>query len=106
MIRRPPRSTQSRSSAASDVYKRQDLADGVVAVDRSRSAAGAVHGHGLVIQHLINSLLEGVLKRYHRRPAFVNVGSGKKRNRECDKTQGRENYQPSHLGPAAPQPPV
>ena len=28
MIRRPPRSTQSRSSAASDVYKRQVLADG------------------------------------------------------------------------------
>src|SRR5450756_3129690 len=26
MIRRPPRSTQSRSSAASDVYKRQDRA--------------------------------------------------------------------------------
>src|SRR5659263_101608 len=26
MIRRPPRSTQSRSSAASDVYKRQDFA--------------------------------------------------------------------------------
>ena len=25
MIRRPPRSTQSRSSAASDVYKRQQL---------------------------------------------------------------------------------
>src|SRR5450756_3099938 len=25
MIRRPPRATQSRSSAASDVYKRQDL---------------------------------------------------------------------------------
>ena len=25
MIRRPPRSTQSRSSAASDVYKRQDF---------------------------------------------------------------------------------
>src|SRR5450756_1283681 len=36
MIRRPPRSTQSRSSAASDVYKRQVLealiASGVVAV--------------------------------------------------------------------------
>src|SRR5680860_698709 len=29
MIRRPPRSTQSRSSAASDVYKRQDPTDGV-----------------------------------------------------------------------------
>src|SRR5450756_3051911 len=27
MIRRPPRSTQSRSSAASDVYKRQVLGD-------------------------------------------------------------------------------
>eukprot|EP01017_Pseudomicrothorax_dubius_P039568 TRINITY_DN6087_c0_g3_i1.p1 TRINITY_DN6087_c0_g3~~TRINITY_DN6087_c0_g3_i1.p1 ORF type:complete len:185 (+),score=33.05 TRINITY_DN6087_c0_g3_i1:33-587(+) len=27
MIRRPPRSTQSRSSAASDVYKRQDLCE-------------------------------------------------------------------------------
>ena len=26
MIRRPPRSTQSRSSAASDVYKRQESA--------------------------------------------------------------------------------
>src|SRR5680860_234674 len=32
MIRRPPRSTQSRSSAASDVYKRQSLvADGTLA---------------------------------------------------------------------------
>src|SRR5450756_3255939 len=28
MIRRPPRSTQSRSSAASDVYKRQHLEQG------------------------------------------------------------------------------
>src|SRR5680860_1923068 len=31
MIRRPPRSTQSRSSAASDVYKRQPL-DAVLSV--------------------------------------------------------------------------
>ena len=30
MIRRPPRSTQSRSSAASDVYKRQVIGNGVV----------------------------------------------------------------------------
>src|SRR5450756_3126191 len=29
MIRRPPRSTQSRSSAASDVYKRQLVAEGM-----------------------------------------------------------------------------
>src|SRR5659263_380843 len=28
MIRRPPRSTQSRSLAASDVYKRQPISDG------------------------------------------------------------------------------
>src|SRR5659263_223957 len=32
MIRRPPRSTQSRSSAASDVYKRQDFDLGEVDV--------------------------------------------------------------------------
>src|SRR5450756_1297652 len=29
MIRRPPRSTQSRSSAASDVYKRQPIQAGI-----------------------------------------------------------------------------
>src|SRR5450756_1487744 len=42
MIRRPPRSTQSRSSAASDVYKRQGLALGAAAasrVSRERLAA-------------------------------------------------------------------
>src|SRR5450756_1536329 len=33
MIRRPPRSTQSRSSAASDVYKRQFLENVVVGDD-------------------------------------------------------------------------
>src|SRR5450756_3198810 len=48
MIRRPPRSTQSRSSAASDVYKRQvlgrasrhEVADG--SSDEIRLVAGAV----------------------------------------------------------------
>src|SRR5680860_1889217 len=35
MIRRPPRSTQSRSSAASDVYKRQGL--GLLGERRDRS---------------------------------------------------------------------
>src|SRR5450756_439027 len=39
MIRRPPRSTQSRSSAASDVYKRQALAMSGRAVE----AAGDVN---------------------------------------------------------------
>ena len=40
MIRRPPRSTQSRSSAASDVYKRQDqvLGQDDVDVDDARDA--------------------------------------------------------------------
>ena len=33
MIRRPPRSTQSRSSAASDVYKRQVSAANVLLLD-------------------------------------------------------------------------
>src|SRR5450756_3220315 len=43
MIRRPPRSTQSRSSAASDVYKRQDLA---AAPARTRNVvAGRIEGY-------------------------------------------------------------
>src|SRR5450756_3206211 len=33
MIRRPPRSTQSRSSAASDVYKRQRLLRAIAGVE-------------------------------------------------------------------------
>src|SRR5450756_2602701 len=37
MIRRPPRSTQSRSSAASDVYKRQELNLKFVANDNDAS---------------------------------------------------------------------
>src|SRR5450756_762246 len=37
MIRRPPRSTQSRSSAASDVYKRQKIDHVIVLVLENRS---------------------------------------------------------------------
>src|SRR5680860_1487538 len=53
MIRRPPRSTQSRSSAASDVYKRQDvisshLRSEVAAVD---IVIESVWRHMLVDQH-------------------------------------------------------
>ena len=46
MIRRPPRSTQSRSSAASDVYKRQGayLSGARMITDQMLvAAAGAVH---------------------------------------------------------------
>src|SRR5450756_3245574 len=53
MIRRPPRSTQSRSSAASDVYKRQsptfaaDLAEGILDL----LAAGMFAG----VHHIVNA---------------------------------------------------
>ena len=43
IIRRPPRSTQSRSSAASDVYKRQ-LPDGKNLNEAQAKALLAAHG--------------------------------------------------------------
>ena len=46
MIRRPPRSTQSRSSAASDVYKRQDHTWPGVLRDSRLEAARAVAAAG------------------------------------------------------------
>src|SRR5450756_1597203 len=48
MIRRPPRSTQSRSSAASDVYKRQDVRDAPPghSVRHRHPVRGRRHGHG------------------------------------------------------------
>src|SRR5680860_1464665 len=70
MIRRPPRSTQSRSSAASDVYKRQveeDAVGGVqtvgfpvvhadpVGVELGRAVGGAgVEGGGLLLRCLLH----------------------------------------------------
>src|SRR5680860_1916804 len=38
MIRRPPRSTQSRSSAASDVYKRQHIVDALITERKENGA--------------------------------------------------------------------
>src|SRR5665809_74228 len=47
MIRRPPRSTQSRSSAASDVYKRQVMKSYAGFADRDLfTAAGDLDGDG------------------------------------------------------------
>src|SRR5450756_3201869 len=52
MIRRPPRSTQSRSSAASDVYKRQPKGNGelILVVDDEESIRAmtvrALQAHG------------------------------------------------------------
>src|SRR5450756_712305 len=52
MIRRPPRSTQSRSSAASDVYKRQ----GLVRVERAvKERLGQAEADNLMPHDLINS---------------------------------------------------
>src|SRR5680860_1644138 len=42
MIRRPPRSTQSRSSAASDVYKRQGVESTISEVSRVEIAQSVV----------------------------------------------------------------
>ena len=63
MIRRPPRSTQSRSSAASDVYKRQaavpqqrDVTVGLTQVVHPRGDPGAeigdLAGVGLSLIHI------------------------------------------------------
>ena len=46
MIRRPPRSTLDRSSAASDVYKRQRLKNLWSHLERQRGGLGAVGGAG------------------------------------------------------------
>ena len=61
MIRRPPRSTQSRSSAASDVYKRQGVGGAVVVVATGTGvvvvATGAVvvaTGTAVVVLSLIH----------------------------------------------------
>ena len=42
MIRRPPRSTLDRSSAASDVYKRQTENSGAVTRNAASEVAGAI----------------------------------------------------------------
>ena len=55
MIRRPPRSTLDRSSAASDVYKRQH--DGVEDVDDGR--LDAVGQHEAVGGHAAQPLADG-----------------------------------------------
>ena len=47
MIRRPPRSTRVRSSAASDVYKRQLLLYSREAARDQLAAYGDVYAHGV-----------------------------------------------------------
>src|SRR5450756_2628685 len=52
MIRRPPRSTQSRSSAASDVYKRQgsDFAGDAVNTEAMRQIGRELEGKQRIVQ--------------------------------------------------------
>src|SRR5665811_2312719 len=50
MIRRPPRSTRVRSSAASDVYKQDQFLRGDV-VERFRGSPGPEDGRGAWEQH-------------------------------------------------------
>src|SRR5450756_2764406 len=52
MIRRPPRSTQSRSSAASDVYKRQPQIVKLVGRD-PMSPRNALNGAQVIVDYLI-----------------------------------------------------
>src|SRR5678815_204867 len=49
MIRRPPRSTLDRSSAASDVYKRQLLDQNMGTPDELRTLVDAAHARGIRI---------------------------------------------------------
>mgnify|MGYP007068934637 CR=1 FL=1 len=51
IIRRPPRSTQSRSSAASDVYKRQAV-----------RAVNSVQGQANSVEEIIRLVLRGMDK--------------------------------------------
>src|SRR5450756_1018540 len=69
MIRRPPRSTQSRSSAASDVYKRQHLPavqdNGrfvLVLFVVNRLHLYAVELHTDLLELLLRELVEALLK--------------------------------------------
>src|SRR5450756_1398753 len=67
MIRRPPRSTQSRSSAASDVYKRQLVGDAVGAARAPLDGAlDVVFRHRVALR-----LLDGV----GQRDVHVDVGA-------------------------------
>src|SRR5680860_1826122 len=67
MIRRPPRSTQSRSSAASDVYKRQLL-----------------DTHGIMTYSAANSQLRLTFTHVHRGVAVMHSGTVKSADRALD----------------------
>src|SRR5665811_2435818 len=61
MIRRPPRSTRVRSSAASDVYKRQELGLGYLSLERSTPTLSPGEHHRLRLATQVRSNLFGVV---------------------------------------------
>src|SRR5680860_1473380 len=95
MIRRPPRSTQSRSSAASDVYKRQvergmkrafrtilvaDAVTASAAVILFLLAVGSVRGFALTLG--LATVLDVLIAYFFTRPAVhVLAASSLSRNR-------------------------
>src|SRR5450756_3218049 len=56
MIRRPPRSTQSRSSAASDVYKRQHW--GVLAAGTFSGSVVAMRGTSVAAPQVVRQIAD------------------------------------------------
>eukprot|EP00657_Telonema_sp_P-1_P011561 TRINITY_DN679_c0_g1_i2.p2 TRINITY_DN679_c0_g1~~TRINITY_DN679_c0_g1_i2.p2 ORF type:complete len:118 (+),score=57.91 TRINITY_DN679_c0_g1_i2:129-482(+) len=70
MIRRPPRSTQSRSSAASDVYKRQG---DMIPKGREKESEGRIKGFLTMMDSMTFDELDGIdsgrAKRSGGRPA-------------------------------------
>src|SRR5665809_146624 len=74
MIRRPPRSTQSRSSAASDVYKRQPIdqaVEGIVNGIFFNQGHVCCAGSRLLVQE---SVADEVLERLKRRVSTLRIG--------------------------------
>src|SRR5450756_2264974 len=64
MIRRPPRSTQSRSSAASDVYKRQGLPGKRKRESLLHGDFSSLHLPFLHHDHLIHDQAESQLEKF------------------------------------------
>src|SRR5450756_509171 len=73
MIRRPPRSTQSRSSAASDVYKRQAPSLGkpvLVMRDTTERPEGLAAGTALLVGTETDTIISHLLALLNDRAAY------------------------------------
>src|SRR5450756_1212365 len=67
MIRRPPRSTQSRSSAASDVYKRQGVtagADGQIVARKAHPMAVDLGKHRHMVISMARCIMNGKIEAF------------------------------------------